>query len=375
MKKILLITSVYTGAGHKSISDALAEQFDEMPDVEVKVIDGFDFAGGLCQQASKLYGFSTRHAPIVHNASWEFTTKHPAGFAIWARVCDRHFVKCLRDFQPDLILTVHALFTRLLIRMLKMHDLDIPVVVLQADIVSMHRYWCVPEAYRTICPTKEAYESSLRQGVPAERLKLLGFPVRKQFCDAARAAEEKDFDGSRPLRCLLMSGGEGSGSLGSYAEAILENTDASVTIICGRNKKLRAQLQKNMCGRYGDRVKVFGFVPVIEKAMLQSDLLITRGSPNTLFEAITMNLPLIMTGPALSQEKGNAEMMRDLGLGVICGSAKEVPEIIRNLTDDNGARLREMQEAQRAYRSFDSAKEIAVYVAGLAEQSGAPYSF
>ena len=28
MKKILLITSVYTGAGHKSISDALAEQFE-----------------------------------------------------------------------------------------------------------------------------------------------------------------------------------------------------------------------------------------------------------------------------------------------------------------------------------------------------------
>ena len=41
MKKILLVTSVYTGAGHKSISDSLLEQFAKLPDVQVQVIDGF----------------------------------------------------------------------------------------------------------------------------------------------------------------------------------------------------------------------------------------------------------------------------------------------------------------------------------------------
>jgi len=365
MKKILLITSVYTGAGHKSISDALAEQFSEMPGVEVKVIDGFELAGSLWPQLSKFYGFTTRHAPAVYNASWIFTTKVPSRSAIVARMCDRRFVKCLREFRPDLILSVHPMFTTVLTRMLKMHDLSIPVVVLQADIVSIHRYWCDPEAYRTICPSKEAYDASLKMGMPAERLKLLGFPVRKRFCDAARAAEKKDFDGSRPLRCLLMSGGEGCGSLGDYAEAILENTDAAVTIICGRNKKLRAQLQNSLCGRYDRRMKVFGFVPAIEKAMLQSDVLIARGSPNTLLEAVTLNLPLIMTGSALLQEKGNAELMRDLGFGVICGSPEEVPEIIRDLTADHGAKLRAIRKAQREYRSFDNARNIAVYVADL----------
>ena len=99
--------------------------------------------------------------------------------------------------------------------------------------------------------------------------------------------------------------------------------------------------------------------------MLQSDLLITRGSPNTLYEAVTMNLPFITTGPALLQEKGNAEMMQAHGFGIPCGSPEEAPEILRSLTADHGARLKEMQKALRAARDIDSAKNIASYVAEL----------
>ena len=205
MKKILLITSVYTGAGHKSISDALMEQWGEMPDVSVRVIDGFDLAGGLYLQASKLYGVATRHTPFVHNAVWFTTTKIPSAFTLESRVYARRFLEILREFEPDLILTVHPMFNKVLTKMLKMHGISIPVVVLQADIVSIHHYWCNPDAYRTICPTKTAYHESLRQGVPAEKLKLLGFPVRRRFSDAARNSEKNEFDPARPLRCLLMS--------------------------------------------------------------------------------------------------------------------------------------------------------------------------
>ena len=41
-KKILLITTTHTGCGHKSISDALMDWFVDMPEVEVKPVDGFE---------------------------------------------------------------------------------------------------------------------------------------------------------------------------------------------------------------------------------------------------------------------------------------------------------------------------------------------
>ena len=39
-----------------------------------------------------------------------------------------------------------------------------------------------------------------------------------------------------------MGGGEGCGGLRAYAETLLEETDAELTVVCGRNEKLQEQL-------------------------------------------------------------------------------------------------------------------------------------
>ena len=100
--------------------------------------------------------------------------------------------------------------------------------------------------------------------------------------------------------------------------------------------------------------------------MLRSDLLFTRGSPNTLTEAITMTIPVVITGPLLAQEKSNPRLMQDYHLGVVCRSPADAPAIIRSLLYSNGRQLREIRAAQQAFRSFDSARNIALYVAELA---------
>lgn len=368
MKKILLVTSVYTGAGHKSISDSLTEQFSGMPDVEVQVIDGFELMGKTGVRASRMYGFLTRHAMVVFNTAWRITMVHPPRFALSERLCSRRFMECIRVYHPDLILTVHSLFNTVLTRMLEAHGLNIPVVVVQADPVDIHSTWCNPKACMTICSTREAYDSSVRQGMPAERLKILGFPVRSRFSRAAAQADAEEYDASRPLRCLLMSGGEGCCNLRAYAENILEKTNSVLTIICGRNSKLRDRLRKSLGTKYGERLTVLGFVPDIEREMLHSDLLITRGSPNTLFEAVTLNIPLVVIGPLPEQEKDNPRLIKDHDLGVVCRSPDDIPQIISFLLGSDALRLREIRSAQRSFRCLDNARNIAAYVAELTEQ-------
>ncbi len=60
IKRILIVASVYTGAGHQSIADALMEQFARMPDVEAQVIDGFEMMGQAGVRGSRISGFLTR---------------------------------------------------------------------------------------------------------------------------------------------------------------------------------------------------------------------------------------------------------------------------------------------------------------------------
>lgn len=367
MKKILLVTSAYTGAGHQSISDALEEQFSRMPDVEVKTIEGFDLLGGTGRMLSGLYGVMIRHAPGCYNLAWRLSMKkkHPPEFRMTVRLGRRRFAGVIREFHPDLILSVHSCFNALLTRMEDSLGLEIPVVVLQADVINIHSTWCNPRAALTICPTKEAYEASLLQGMPAEKMKIIGFPVRSRFCEAAREKDPQEYTGSRPLRCLLIGGGEGTGSLRAYAESILRNTDAELTIVCGRNSGLQRQLQKTLVPQYGGRAEVLGFVTAMEQELLRHDLLVTRASPNMMYEAVVMTVPLITIGAMPEQERDNPRLMEKYNLGVIGKTPEEIPQIIRSLQRDDASRFREIRAAQRSLRRFGHAREIAACVAGM----------
>ena len=365
MSRILIITTVNTGSGHKSIADALHEQFNLMPDVEVKIIDGFDLAGKHAYRFSDLYGTLTRHAPWLYNISWKITDMFCPHFIVTAQVCRRRFYECIDTFKPDLIITVHSLFNTLITRLLKKHALHIPVVVMQADLVSIHSTWCNPDAYRTICPTKEAYEVSLKHKMPEEKLKIIGFPVRSRFVKAARESVRKEYDPKDPLKVLLMSGGEGSSELKDYAKMILTEPNVKLTIICGRNKKLHDSLETSLKSEYKDRARILGFVDDIEHEMLRNDLLITRGSPNTLTEAVTLGLPVIMTGPFLEQERGNFTLAKDHSLGAVSLSKRDVVSVIRDLLKDDAAGLKKIRAAQEEYRCFDSAHDIAAFALEL----------
>ena len=128
-----------------------------------------------------------------------------------------------------------------------------------------------PRAALTLCPTQEAYDCSIQRGMPTEKMMICGFPTRAKFCDAARVQDTPVYDGNRPLNCLLMSGGEGSGNMLKYAGQLLKNVDCRLEIICGRNEKLKEDLESQLSPQYSDRLTVYGFLDDVPVHKLDSD--------------------------------------------------------------------------------------------------------
>lgn len=368
MKKIMILSSNYTGHGHKSISDSVCEQLAAYPDALVKVIDGFSLIGDAGIRASKIYGPITRHAQDLWKLSFEISDQNPFKpvLDMVTTMIYPRFVKELRAFLPDLIVTVHPFFNGSVLNILEKLKLDIPFVALQADLINIHRSWCDPRATITLCPTAEARERSLKHGMPPDKLQVCGFPTRARFCEAARAAQVPDYQEGQPIRCLLMSGGEGSGNLKKYALSLLDNVNCTIKIICGRNKKLKKALEEILLPAYQDRAEIFGFVEDVQNVMLRSDLVIARGSPNTLMEAVVLNIPLMITGSLPGQEADNPAMMIAHNLGVLCENPEAAPELLSALMRDGGKRLKEIRASQREYRNLDNAKNIARTIYDLA---------
>ena len=348
-----------------SIAEALSEQFQRMDDVTLDVVDAFQFMGRQGIKSSKIYNVVTQKARFVWKAAFKATQDNDFVPEAMGRLVQKRLERYVRNTAPDLILTVHSFFVGSVIDTLERAGLDIPVVCMEADIVNLHSSWCDKRLYRCICPTPEAYARSLELGMPEDKLVMIGFPTRSQFCKSACAAADRKYDPSRPLRCLMTGGGGGAGEIEDYAAALMEDTDARLTVICGSNKSLRERLEGKFGIKYSDRMRILGFVSDMGSEYELSDVAIMRASPNCMFEAIVMGIPMIITGALPGQESDNPRFAVNHGLGVECYDPQKLGDCINGLIADNGAALNAMRAAQLEYRDLDSARKVAEYVRGL----------
>lgn len=364
IKKILIISSNFTGHGHKSITEALSEKFALHPDVKLHVVDGFTLSGNMGLRIGKLYGPVTRNARELWRMGWELSLRKPSIVNDFVEITTRdNFLKLLKNIEPDLILSVHPNFNGSLLNILEDYNINIPFVTLVADLVSISPLWADPRVDYIICPTKESKYKCLEFGVSESKLVIMGFPVRQKFLQHLKDTTKENkahvpYSGNRPLECLIMSGGEGSGNMSRVAKILLKNFNCHVRIVAGRNKILKRRLERNLCERFGDRVEVFGFTENIQDLMLSSDIAVTRGSPNVMMEAVACNVPLIITGNLPGQEEGNPGYLLKHNLGVVCKELRNLRSIVNELLSNNCQKLNSIKKSQREFLNPNVAEEI-----------------
>ena len=361
MKRILIISSTKTGHGHSSIANALTEQLISLyPDVKVDVVDGFLFLGRLGVKASGIYGPISRWGVQFWELNWKITTNNSEAWKqTTSLLIHDRFMQHIKNNPPNLIVSVHPMFNASIVSNLKDNGIDIPFITLLADLVDIHPLWVDKRADCILCPTEESVAACTALGVSPSILRRCDFPIRRSFTEAAKQMARKPYTGDRPLECLLMSGGEGSGNLKIIAKLILKNFNSHVTVICGRNKALKTLLENQLSRFDNKKIKILGFCTNVQDYMMKADVTIMRGSPNSMLEAVMCNSPLIITGSMPGQEASNPEYAQKNGLAVTCRNLKQLVPALQDLLSNNAAGLNNIMEKQRAFRNFDSAAEIA----------------
>lgn len=362
-KNIMIITSEFTGHGHKSITEALSEQFESYEDVKLNVIDGFALSGNLGMKIGKLYGSITRASKEMWKLIWDISLKKPGILLdLVENSITERFTKILKTTQLDAIVTTHPNYLGSVINILENNKMDIPLYAIVADPVSINPLWSDARARYTICPTIEAKEACMGYGVPEEKIRVFGFPVRKRFCVDEEKLPKAEYDPNKPLQCLIMSGGEGSGNMNRIAKNLLDNFNCKVTIICGRNKALKRRIELTLQEKYGNRVEILGFVSDIQNLMLASDILLLRASPNTMMEAVMCNLPMIITGALPGQEEGNPAYTEKYKLGVVCTETRRIKRTVKRLLANKADKLNKIKKSQLEYRDPYIAKNIVDFI-------------
>lgn len=360
-KKILILTSYVTGHGHKSITNSIEEALNKRTDIEYKSVEAFELGGKAGVKIGKLY------APIIRNSEdmWKFifklSAKQPDSVRATVReIIKNKFYKLIDEYQPDLIVSVHPAFTSAIIDLLNRRKLKIPFAIILADLISISPLWVDHRANLIIAPTKEASICAQKRGVNEDKIKILNLPVRKEITEAAKkitSVNEEEIAKKKNIDFLLMSGGEGSGDMGSIVEKLLRIENSRISVIAGRNSKLKEVLEVKFQNNL-DRVTIYGFVKDVENLMLTHDVGIVRGSPNVLMECITCTLPVILTGTLPGQEEGNIDFILGNRLGLLWHKKHGFINTVDKLLRNDRQRLIEIKKNQLEFRDLIAAEKI-----------------
>ena len=323
-----------------------------------------------------MYGSITRTSKETWKLIWDISERRPTLIVELSElIISERFIKLLQEMRPDAIITTHPNYNASVTNLLARINLKIPLFAVVADPVTIGPLWCNPLAAYSICPTEESKEICMKLGVPEERIRVFGFPVRQRFTQHLQNADVSSSDGAAasqyiprlPLQFMIMSGGEGSGNMSRLARILLKNFDCHVTLLCGRNKLLKNRLEHTLTGKYRSRVKILGFTENVQDLMLTTDVMFARAGPNTMMEAVMCNVPLVITGALPGQEQGNPAFTKKHGLGVVCTNPKLLKDTVSDLLANDYEKLLNIKKFQREYRNPNSARDIVNFIMNIQE--------
>ncbi|MDD4141919.1 MAG: glycosyltransferase, partial [Bacteroidales bacterium] len=154
---------------------------------------------------------------------------------------------------------------------------------------------------------------------------------------------------------LIMSGSMGYGNLQQLVDNIITKCDVELFLVCGNNKRLKADLQK----RYEENTNVIiiGFTDKLASLMDSCDVLFTKPGGLSSTEAAAKGIPIIHTAPIPGCETRNALFFHYHGMSYSTMDVAEQVARAEILCKDNHERGI-MIRSQRANINPNTGKDI-----------------
>lgn len=290
--------------GHIKAAEAVKEQFlsqDERWEIEI-----VDFVKYMFPRLNGLiyggFNFLVSKCSRLYNALNEFAGRNttvPLKHTIIKKM--EHL---LMEYSPDHIIVTLPVCSQYISKYKLSTGCNIPMHTFITDITA-HEEWIAQGTDQYFVGDVTTKNTLLSKGVPEDKIIISGIPVHRKFYQGhLRPIHDKK-------EILIMGGGLGLLSASDkILQGLSEREDVHVTIITGRNQKLKMDLEKKY-----PQMNMIGFTNRVEEYMKRADLVLTKAGGITTFEAIASNTPIYVLRPFLEQEYGNARFIEEHNIG------------------------------------------------------------
>lgn len=298
-----------------------------------------------------------------HKAGWRAMLRRPRLVHLGQRLIDaapaltrlsqralldgfaRDVARRLDELAPDLVVANHGWLATAFAEARARHGLKVPVVVFTTEAFDASALWAEPRSELVLTPSLASKEDLVRLGVPKERVRVVGYPVRQAFLRAKGQAEARAALGlEEGFTTLLSLGAEGiAGEAVAVAERIL-GAGSRLVAVAGRNESLRARLDSLALSREG--VTVFGFTERMPELLAAADLVVGKAGPASTTEALAVGRPVLVTASAGPQDDAFIAFLEAHDLGGMVSLAG-LPGAVAAWKDAPGRRQAARERAAR----------------------------
>lgn len=320
MKKVLILTAERTGTGHKSSANAVEKNLNKLG-YETKQVDCFPMLGRKGIMMENSYIPMTTTTPLLFYIPYLISQKFPNFIhSLIYFFSKKKFKKEIFDYKPDMIITVHSMFTKSISRLLKKENLNIPFYVYVIDLVNPPHLWFDENADAFFVPTYDVKNDYLNKGIDEDKLIVSGFPIREDIVKRDSPKEISD-----KVNILLVNPSVNLKKNIRYAKEVSRLENVSISFICGRDKRLyKALLKEQSKGNINSSVHIFSFVTNMNEFLDNAHIVLTKAGPNMMLEATRSGSAVVVTGHIQGQENSNYEYITKNNYGFKCENPKYI---------------------------------------------------
>ncbi len=262
--------------------------------------------------------------------------------------------------MPDLIISTYPIFQAPLSAAIDLEGLELPVMTVVTDLVTVHRVWFHERVTRITVPTKTVRQLALGAGMADEQVIETGIPVDPQIAALKDANEhtlrEKLGWEVDPIS-LLVVGSPRVFDLMAILHTLDEvDADLQFALVAGGKDALHQEFQAATWRR---TTKVYNFVETLPEMMRAADVALCNPGGLITTESLAFELPMMIVNYLPGQEEGNVDYVVSHGAGALCDKPDKAVETLIAWLEGGGVRLREVaKNAARAGRA-EAALKIA----------------
>jgi processive 1,2-diacylglycerol beta-glucosyltransferase len=273
-------------------------------------------------------------------------------------------VKALIDeFHPDVIASTYPVFSFLMAKIRKRNSsVTIPFYTVITDSTMINSAWYRCPCDGSIVADEQTARVLLNDGVPPDRVHVLGFPVGLAF-ESHHPAPPPSKDGWKAI--FFPSG------VSEFAAKVLthlaEIPQLQVTVVTGRRQNV---LQKLRDARLPKRGFLLGWTDDMPVLMASHHIFIGKAGGAVVQEAIAAQIPFLVSHVVPGQEEGNIALIEQTGIGALAvGNPQRIRDMVLGAMANDATLWKAWRANLAALQKPPASRVIARF---LLQRAGAP---